>query len=47
VDLASYDQWCADAGLEAVDRFATWDGDPYVGGGYAVSVHRRSVPADG
>jgi SAM-dependent methyltransferase len=47
VDLASYDQWCTDAGLAAVDRFATWDGDPYVGGGYAVSVHRRSVPADG
>ncbi|MFF4209079.1 class I SAM-dependent methyltransferase [Streptomyces sp. NPDC001796] len=23
------------------DRFATWDADPYDGGGYAVSVHRR------
>jgi SAM-dependent methyltransferase len=42
VDLADYDGWCAAAGLEPVDRFATWDGEPYDGGGYAVSVHRRS-----
>jgi SAM-dependent methyltransferase len=39
VDLASYDRWCADAGLAPVERFSTWDGDPYAGGGYAVSVH--------
>ncbi|WP_034273819.1 class I SAM-dependent methyltransferase [Haloechinothrix halophila] len=41
VTLADYDAWCADAGLSLRQRFATWDGDPYDGGGYAVSVHRR------
>ena len=41
VDLPSYDRWCDVAGLELVQRLATWDGDPYDGGGYAVSVHRR------
>ena len=41
VDLTSYDRWCAAAGLVPVHRFATWDGDPYDEGGYAVSVHRR------
>lgn len=40
VTLDGYDGWCADAGLVLVDRFATWAGDPYDGGGYAVSVHR-------
>ncbi|MBA0126426.1 class I SAM-dependent methyltransferase [Haloechinothrix sp. YIM 98757] len=39
VTLADYDTWCRDAGLELRDRYATWDGDPYDGGGYAVSVH--------
>lgn len=39
--LSDYDEWCAAAGLTPVDRFATWDADPYAGGGYAVSVHRR------
>jgi SAM-dependent methyltransferase len=39
VDLAGYDLWCQEAGLDLVYRFATWDGDPYDGGGYAVSVH--------
>lgn len=39
--LSDYDEWCAAAGLTAVDRFATWDADPYADGGYAVSVHRR------
>ena len=43
VDLESYDEWCAAAGLRLVSRFATWDGQPYVDGGYAVSVH---IPAD-
>jgi len=43
VTLADYDAWCADAGLSLEQRFATWDGDPYDGGGYAVSVHRRSA----
>lgn len=41
VDLASYDRWCADARLTLATRLATWDGEPYAGGGYAVSIHRR------
>jgi SAM-dependent methyltransferase len=40
VDLASYDAWCGAAGLELQARLATWDGQPYDGGGYAVSIHR-------
>jgi SAM-dependent methyltransferase len=39
--LADYDGWCAAAGLEPEDRFATWDREPYSDGTYAVSVHRR------
>jgi SAM-dependent methyltransferase len=36
------DELCATAGLDLVDRFATWGRDPYTeGGAYAVSVHRR------
>jgi SAM-dependent methyltransferase len=43
VDLGTFDSWCADAGLEPVARYATWNGDPWPGsGGYAVSVFRRS-----
>ncbi|MEU6844903.1 class I SAM-dependent methyltransferase [Streptomyces sp. NPDC046716] len=38
--LTEYDACCAAAGLDLVDRFATWDAAPYDGGGYAVSVHR-------
>ncbi|MEU9385462.1 class I SAM-dependent methyltransferase [Streptomyces sp. NPDC048279] len=41
ITLAEYDDCCAAAGLTLTDRFATWDADPYDGGGYAVSVHRR------
>lgn len=40
--LPEYDACCAAAGLTFVDRFATWDAEPYEGGGYAVSVHRAS-----
>ena len=39
--LADYDGWCAAAGLTLVRRFATWAGEAYDGGGYAVSIHRR------
>jgi SAM-dependent methyltransferase len=39
--LADYDGWCAAAGLEPEDRFATWDREPYSDGTYVVSVHRR------
>jgi SAM-dependent methyltransferase len=41
VPLDDYDVWCDAAGLRREERFATWDGEPYTGGGYAVSVHRR------
>ncbi|PRC54475.1 SAM-dependent methyltransferase, partial [Mycobacterium sp. ITM-2017-0098] len=30
----------AAAGLELVDRWATWDREPFNGGDYAVTVHR-------
>lgn len=40
--LAEYDGWCEEAELELVARFATWDRQPYDGGGYAISVHRSS-----
>jgi SAM-dependent methyltransferase len=38
--LDRYDKDCAAAGLELVDRWATWDREPFDGGDYAVSVHR-------
>jgi SAM-dependent methyltransferase len=42
VTLADYDDAARAAGLELEQRFATWDGDPFVApGAYAVSVHRR------
>ena len=40
--LSDYDAWCSAAGLVLERRLATWDGDPYDGGGYAVNVHRLS-----
>jgi SAM-dependent methyltransferase len=39
--LAEYDRLAADAGLEPVARWSTWERAPFVGGDYAVSVHRR------
>lgn len=41
VTLADYDRWCAASGLRLLRRFATWEGESYDGGGYAVSVHQR------
>ena len=42
VDIAEYDTWCTEAGLERLNRFGTWDGDAWSdAAGYAVSVHRR------
>ena len=38
--LDRYDKDAAAAGLELVDRWATWDREPFHGGDYAVSVHR-------
>lgn len=40
--LEDYDQHARDAGLERIDRFSTWDGDPFVAGGdYVVTVDQR------
>lgn len=41
LELAAYHDAAAAAGLEPVHRWATWDRQPYDGGDYAVSVHRR------
>ncbi len=42
-ELATYDEQCAIVGLEPVERFATWDGEPFPGdGSYVVSIHRRT-----
>lgn len=38
--LERYDRLAGDAGLQPVSRWATWDGEPFDGGDYAVSVHR-------
>lgn len=38
--LDRYDEVAAAAGLELVDRWATWDRKPFTGGDYAVSLHR-------
>lgn len=40
LSLQQYDQAADDAGLVLVARWATWDRAPFVGGDYAVSVHR-------
>lgn len=39
--LARYDECAAAAGLTLVDRWSTWDGKPFSGDDYAVSLHRR------
>ena len=39
--VAKYDGLCTDAGLVLEARYATWDREPFVGGEYAVSVHRK------
>ena len=38
--LERYDECATSAGLELVDRFGTWDREPFAGGDYAVSIHR-------
>ena len=41
-DTDTYDEHCAAAGLELVERFSTWDRRRWEpGAGYAVSVHAR------
>lgn len=44
--LADYDALCDDCELTLIDRWATWDRQPYDEGSYAVSVHRRSERID-
>ena len=39
--LDDYDRFAAAAGLELEHRWSTWDREPYDGGSYAVTVHRR------
>ncbi|MER7655984.1 class I SAM-dependent DNA methyltransferase [Streptomyces albidoflavus] len=39
--LETYDAHASAAGLDLEARYATWDREPYDGGAYAVSVHRR------
>jgi SAM-dependent methyltransferase len=41
LSLNRYDTLSSSAGLELVDRWATWDRAPFDDGDYAVSVHRR------
>lgn len=46
LSVADYDRMCAAAGLALVERWATWDRQPWrAGGDYAVSVHRAARPA--
>ena len=45
--VVAYDAAAADAGLEPVERFSTWEGAPWTpGGDYAVSVHRAPWRTD-
>jgi len=44
--LDAYDAHCRAAGLAPAGRWATWDGHPFDGGDYAVSVHRRDAEND-
>ncbi len=41
LDLGTYDGHARAAGLVLAERWATWDRQPFNGGNYAVSVHRR------
>lgn len=42
LSLDAYDDHCRHAGLSIDARHATWEGAPFDGGSYAVSVHRRA-----
>ncbi len=39
--VTDYDERADAVGLHRVSRWATWDREPFSGGDYAVSVHRR------
>jgi SAM-dependent methyltransferase len=43
LSLQRYDELAGHAGLQPVARWATWSREPYTGGDYAVSVHRRAT----
>lgn len=43
LSLSHYDELAEQAGLQPVARWATWSREPYDGGDYAVSVHRKPV----
>lgn len=44
LSVDTYDSFCSSAGLEPVERFATWDKAPWIDqGDYAVSVHRKTA----
>jgi len=45
ITLDGYDTMCARAGLTLVNRWSTWDTQPYEAGGYAVSLHARTACA--
>jgi len=42
LEVDDYDDICAAEGLVSVARWSTWDREPFAGGDYAVSVHRKS-----
>jgi SAM-dependent methyltransferase len=43
LSLARYDEVATEAHLTLVERYGTWEREPFVaGGGYAVSVHRAA-----
>lgn len=42
LSLAEYDALCREAGLDLVERWSTWDQQPFAGGDYAVSVSRTA-----
>jgi SAM-dependent methyltransferase len=45
LSCARYDAMASSAGLAQVDRWATWDRQPFSDGDYAVSVHRLQAGA--
>jgi SAM-dependent methyltransferase len=44
--VADYDAHAEAAGLRLVERFSTWDREPFTGGDYAVSVHSGGASAN-
>jgi 2-polyprenyl-3-methyl-5-hydroxy-6-metoxy-1,4-benzoquinol methylase len=45
--VLEYDEICAASDLELVQRSSTWQGDPYLGGSYVVSVHTAVAAVSG